>query len=119
MKITLTILLVALVVTVQSATLNVRRIVNANAPPAPTNFVVAMIADNTTNVFLSWGNAATNYSTITIERSLVAPTWTVVTNIAGTNAAFTNAFNWTAAPVYYRIKATAANGLSSLYCDEP
>lgn len=115
MKIVLTIILVALVITVQSATLNVRRIVNANAPPSPTNFVVLLNGANTTNVFLTWGNAATNYATIQIERTTNSPVWVNITNIFGTNAAFTDSYTWTNAATYYRIKAVGSNGLDSLW----
>lgn len=97
-----------------AATLNVTRIRNANMPPVPTNFFTLYIGSQPTNVFLSWDNAAT-YSTIQVERSTDASVWTVITNIAGTNVAFTNLFTWTNQTVYYRLKVTGTNGLESDY----
>lgn len=112
----LTSIVLAVFVTVAyAATLNIRRIVNSNAPPPPTNFVVLFNASQPTNVFLSWGNAATNYTAIDVERSTVPGTWVLVTNIIGTNVAFTNLYTWTNTPASYRIRSYFTNGLNSLY----
>lgn len=102
----------------RATTLSVRRIVNVNSPPMPTNFVLTLLGNNTTNVFLTWVNAATNYDNIVIERSVTPPSWTVITNLAGTATAFTNNYTWTNAATFYRIKAVRS-GLSSLYNNQP
>lgn len=118
MKYIVVVLFAVLVMAVQAATLNVRRIVNANAPPAPTNFVVSFVGSQPTNVFLTWGNSATTYSNIVVEISTNPPAWTVVTNLIGTNVAFANLYTWTNVTPFYRIKATSTNGLHSDYNDD-
>ena len=112
----LTSLVLAVCVTVvYAATLNIRRMINANAPPTPTDFQALMNSDNVTNVFFTWVNASTDYSNVVIEISTVPPAWTVVTNLVGTNVAFTYVYTWTNLPPYFRIKSTYTNGLESAY----
>ena len=106
---------VLLAVTIQSATLSVRRVKNANTPPTPTNFTVGFIGDQPTNVFLTWGNASSTYSNIVVERTTNVTAWEVVTNIAGTNVAFTDLYTWTNTATYYRIKAIGSNLFESDY----
>lgn len=102
------------------ATLNIRRVLNANAPLAPTNATAIFNGAFPTRVTLVWSNAQSTYSNIVIQRSDTSPVaWAFTTNILGTNTTFTNTATWTNAVVIYRLKAIGSNGLSSRWTSEP
>lgn len=114
------ILLSLLTFVVCGATLNVRRIVNANAPTAPVNATAIFNGAFPTRVSLTWSNTQSTYSNIVIQRSDTSPvSWVFTTNISGTSTTYTNTVTWTNAVVIYRLRAIGSNGLSSRWTSEP